>query len=139
MAKMIRDVMTSKPRTLDAKASLSEAASIMQKEDIGAVLVEEEGKVCGIVTDRDIVVRGIAEGKDTNSTSVKEICTEQLFALKPDDSVEDAIRLMRERAIRRVPVLEDGNAVGIVSLGDLAVERDERSVLGQVSAAPPNN
>ena len=82
---------------------------------------------------------GIAEGKDTNSTSVKEICTEQLFALKPDDSVEDAIRLMRERAIRRVPVLEDGNAVGIVSLGDLAVEQDERSVLGQVSAAPPNN
>jgi len=138
MARLIRDVMTSKPKMLASTATLAEAANIMRQDDIGGVLVEENGKPCGIVTDRDIVVRGIAAGKDPKSTPVKEVCSEKLVSVKPDDSVDEAVRLMRERAIRRVPVMDDGNPVGIVSLGDLAMERDQRSALGQVSSAPPN-
>lgn len=138
MARMIRDVMTKKPRMLGAKATMAEAARIMREDDIGGVMVEENGKICGIVTDRDLVVRGLAAGKNPDSTPLKEVCSSQVVTLKPDDSVDEAVRLMRERAIRRVPVMENGNMVGIVSLGDLAIERDERSVLGQMSAAPPN-
>ncbi len=138
MARLIRDVMTSGPRTLAATQTVGEAARIMRQDDIGDVLIEENGKPCGIVTDRDIVVRAIALGKNPDETPLKEICTKQLVSLKPDDSVDEAVRLMRERAIRRVPVMDDGKPIGIVSLGDLAVERDQRSVLGQVSAASPN-
>jgi CBS domain-containing protein len=138
MARLIRDVMTTKPRTLASSATLAEAATIMRQDDIGGVLVEENGKPCGIVTDRDLVVRGIAAGKDPKATPLKEVCSEKLISLEPDDSVDEAVRLMRERSIRRIPVLENGKMVGIVSLGDLALERDQRSVLGQVSAAPPN-
>lgn len=138
MARLIRDVMTSGPRTVAAKETVAEAARIMRNEDIGDVLVEEDGKPCGIVTDRDIVVRAIAIGKNPEETPIKEICSKQLVSLKPDDSVDEAVRVMRERAIRRIPVMDGGKPVGIVSLGDLAVERDQRSVLGQVSAAAPN-
>lgn len=138
MARLIRDVMTSGPRTLAATQTVAEAARIMRQDDIGDVLVDDNGKMCGIVTDRDIVVRAIAVGKDPDRTTLKEICSKQLVALKPDDSVDEAVRVMRERAVRRVPVMDSGKPIGIVSLGDLAVERDQRSVLGQVSAAAPN-
>lgn len=138
MARMIRDVMTSKPRMLASSATLAEAARIMRQEDIGDVLVEENGNPCGIVTDRDLVVRGIAAGKDPDETPLKEVCSMKLVSVKPDDSVDEAVRLMRERSVRRIPVMENGKTVGIVSLGDLAIERDQRSVLGQVSAAPPS-
>ncbi len=138
MARTIRDVMTPAPHTLAATQTVDEAARLMRDEDIGDVLIEEDGEPCGIVTDRDIVVRVIAIGKDPAETRLGEICSKQLAWLKPDDSVDSAVRLMRERAIRRVPVMDAGKTIGIVSLGDLAVERDQRSVLGQVSAAVPN-
>jgi CBS domain-containing protein len=138
MARSIRDVMTAQPKTLSASATLAEAARIMRQEDIGDVLVMDDGKPCGIVTDRDIVVRGIAAGKDPNQTPLKEVASQNVVTLEPDASVDEAIRLMRERAIRRIPIMEGNKPVGIVSLGDLAVDRDQRSVLGQVSAAAPN-
>lgn len=138
MARLIRDVMTAQPKCLDGTATLADAARAMRGADIGDVLVQEDGKTVGIVTDRDIVVRAIAAGRNPNETTLKDVCTGHLTCVGPDDTVDDAMRLMKQHAIRRVPVLEDGIAVGIVSLGDLAVERDERSVLGQVSAAPPN-
>ncbi len=138
MARLIRDVMTAKPKTLAGSATLAEAARVMRQEDIGDVLVVDDGKPCGIVTDRDIVVRGIAAGKDPGQTAVKDIASKDVVTLAPDDSIDEAIRLMREHAVRRIPVMESGKPVGIVSLGDLAVERDQRSVLGQVSAAPAN-
>ncbi len=138
MARMIRDLMTAKPKTLSPSATLAEAARIMRQEDIGGVLVVDDGKTCGILTDRDIVVRGIAAGKDPNSTSVGDVASKDVVAIEPDASVDEAVRLMRERAIRRIAVMDKGKPIGIVSLGDLAVDRDQRSVLGQVSAAPPN-
>jgi CBS domain-containing protein len=102
------------------------------------VVVIEHNQVCGIVTDRDIAVRIVAEEKDPAATALADICSHSLLTVKPSDKVEHAVRLMRTHAIRRLPVVEDGKAVGIVSLGDLAVERDPHSVLGEISAAPPD-
>jgi len=138
MARLIREVMTAEPKTLSPSATLAEAARIMRQDDIGGVLVVEDGKPCAIVTDRDIVVRGIAAGKDPNETKVSEVASKNMVTIGPDASIDEAVRLMRERAVRRIPVMEGGKPIGIVSLGDLAVERDEKSVLGQVSAAAPN-
>jgi CBS domain-containing protein len=101
-------------------------------------VVEEEGRAAGILTDRDIVVRAIAEGRDPGSTTVGEVCSSDLTTLTPDQSIDDAVRLMREHDVRRLPVVQDGRPVGIVSLGDLAVELDPDSALADISAAPPN-
>lgn len=101
-------------------------------------LIVQGGMLTGIVTDRDLVVRAIAEGRDATST-LGDIVSSEVVSITPTDSADDAIRLMRERALRRVPVVEDGRPVGIVSLGDLAGERDPRSVLGEISTAPPNH
>ena len=139
MAQTVQDVMTRNPRTLDAGASIQEAARIMRDEDIGDVIVTDGDQVCGIETDRDIVVRAVADGKDPSQTKLRDVASMQPTTISPQDSVDDAIRIMREKAVRRLPVCENGRAVGIVSLGDLAMERDEQSVLADVSAAPPNN
>ena len=138
MAQLVRDVMTPNPVTLPAMASLVEAALAMRDFDVGDVLVLENGQVCGIVTDRDIVVRGIAAGNYPATVTLGEICSRDLTTLSQTDRVEDAVSLMREKAIRRLPVVEGGKPVGIVSLGDLAVERDPHSALSDISAAPPN-
>ena len=137
MAESIRAVMTTDPQTIDASDTLVDAAKAMKDRDVGALIVTEQGTVTGIVTDRDIVVRAIAEEADPTTARVGDIATQELTALSPDDSVEDAIRAMRDQDVRRLPVVEDGNAVGIVSLGDLAVDRDPESVLADISAAPP--
>jgi CBS domain-containing protein len=110
----------------------------MRENDIGDVVVEKDGKLCGIVTDRDIVVRAIAEGKNVETTDLESICSRDVTSISPDESDDVAVRLMREKSIRRLPVVENRRVIGIVSLGDLAVEKDPRSVLGQVSAAKGN-
>lgn len=138
MAKTIRDLMTADPICLPASTPILETARQMRDNDIGDVVVEKGGKVCGIVTDRDIVVRAIAEGKNVETTNLESICSKDLTSLTPDQSDGDAVRLMREKSVRRLPVVENGKVVGIVSLGDLAVDKDPRSVLGQVSAAAGN-
>lgn len=138
MPTTVRDVMTSNPIVYPATASLAEAARGMREFDIGDVLVDLEGKV-GIVTDRDIVVRAVAEGLAPDSVSLGDICSEVLVKLAPSDTLEKAGQLMREYALRRVPVCDDGRAVGIVTLGDLAIERDGESVLAAISASPPND
>ena len=137
MAKTIKDAMSTKPASLPVSATVADAARQMRERDIGDVLVEQEGRLAGIVTDRDIVVRVMAEGRDVNS-KLGDIVSSEVVCITPADSADDAIRLMRERALRRVPVVENGRPVGIVSLGDLAEERDPRSVLGEISNAPPN-
>ncbi|MDX6724476.1 MAG: hypothetical protein QOD73_2880 [Solirubrobacteraceae bacterium] len=139
MAESIREVMTADPRTVDAGATLVEAAREMRDGDVGALIVVENGSVAGIVTDRDIVVRAIADGKDPGSTRVSDVATMNPVTLTVDQTVEDAIRTMREQDIRRIPVVQDGRAAGIVSLGDLAIERDTDSVLADISSEPPNN
>jgi CBS domain-containing protein len=137
MAKSIKDAMTTKPASLPASATVADAAQQMRELDIGDVLVEQEGRLAGIVTDRDIVVRAIAEGRDISS-KLGDIVSSEVVCITPAESADEAIRLMRERALRRVPVVENDRPVGIVSLGDLAEERDPRSVLGEISSAAPN-
>ena len=139
MARFVRDVMTDNPRTLDRGASATEAARLMKEHDVGAIVITGGDEVQGILTDRDIVVRGIAEGRSPDEIQVGDICTSDLASVGPDDSVEDAIRLIRDQHIRRVPVVDGGRPVGILSIGDLAVERDQQSALAEISAASPNN
>ena len=138
MTQPIRELMTPNPVSLPGTASVHEAARAMRDQDIGDVIVIENHQVCGIVTDRDIVTRTVAGAQDPTATTLADICSHALLTVTPTDSVEHAVRLMRTHAIRRLPVVEGGKAVGIVSLGDLAVERDPDSALGEISAAPPN-
>jgi CBS domain-containing protein len=138
MAQQIRELMTPNPIMLPGTASVHEAARAMRDAQIGDVIVIEHDQVCGIVTDRDIVVRTVAETRDPATTPLADICSHNLLTVTPTDSVEEAVRLMRTHAVRRLPVVDGGRAVGIVSLGDLAVERDPGSALGEISGAPPN-
>jgi CBS domain-containing protein len=138
MAQHIRELMTPNPVSMPGTASVHEAARAMRDQEIGVVIVIEHHQVCGIITDRDIAVRIVAEAKDPATTALADTCSHSLLTVTPTDSVEHAVRLMRTHTIRRLPVVEEGKAVGIVSLGDLAVERDPDSVLGEISAAPPD-
>jgi CBS domain-containing protein len=137
-AQTIRDVMTSSPTTLPKSASVLDAARTMRDSDIGDVIVMDNGQVCGIVTDRDVVIRTVAEGRNPSTTKLADICSQELTTVSPTDSVDQAVQLMRRKAVRRLPVVENGRAIGIVSLGDLAQERDPQSALGHISSAPPN-
>ena len=139
MAKQVRDLMNQKPIKVPRSSSLIDAARKMREAGVGAIVVEDDGKICGLITDRDIAIRAVAQGRDPNTTRVVDICSTELTTLSPNDDLDRAIDMMRKKAIRRVPVVDASNqAVGILSLGDLAMERDPRSVLGQISAAPPN-
>lgn len=136
----VREIMHTKLQNLSVNSSVFEAAQTMERAKTGDVLVtNDDGTLCGIVTDRDIVTRVLAQGKDPKGTSLSDICTRDCKTLEPNSSTDDAIRVMRENAIRRVPVVENQKAVGMISLGDLAVDRDPNSLLGQISAAAPNN
>ena len=130
--------MTTNPRTVNVDDTVLEAAQVMRDNDIGDVIVVEDGQVTGIVTDRDIVVRALAEGRDSESTPVGDIATTGIQAIEPKASVDDALRMMREHNIRRLPIVKNGRPVGIVSLGDLAVEREPDSTLADISAAAPD-
>ncbi|MDH2428465.1 CBS domain-containing protein [Sphaerisporangium sp. TRM90804] len=139
MNQTVRDVMTHRPVCLPADATVSKAARLMRDQAIGDVLVTKDDLLCGVVTDRDIVVRAVAEARDPESTPLGALCTNDLFTVRPDEDADEVVRLMREKAVRRVPVVEyDGRPVGIVSLGDMALERDPSSALSIISAAPPN-
>jgi CBS domain-containing protein len=139
MAQSIRDVMTDNPTVVTSETTIVEAAKSFANGDFGAVIVTDGEQVSGILTDRDITVRVVAEGRDPENTKVGEVCTKDVKTLSPDDSVEDAIELVRQEDVRRVPVVEGAKAVGIVAIGDLAVERDEDSALADISSASPNN
>jgi CBS domain-containing protein len=135
----IRNVMTRNVVCLSKDTSLADAARNMRSADIGDVVVSDNGTICGIVTDRDIVIRAVAAGRDPNATTLGEICSRAVLTVRPDDDVQHAIDLMRRNAVRRLPVVENGRPVGIVSLGDLAQARDPGSVLGALSSAPPQH
>jgi CBS domain-containing protein len=136
----IKDVMTKQIFSVHEDATIREVARLMRDQSIGDVLVTDaDGKLYGIITDRDVVVRAVAEGRDLDSVHAKEICSEHCVTLSPSSDVEEAVKLMRDKAIRRLPIVENDIAVGIVTIGDLAAQRDPRSALGQISAAAPNN
>jgi CBS domain-containing protein len=135
----MRDIMSPAPICMAPGESVFAAAKAMKQYGIGTVLVLTDGKLSGLVTDRDITVRVLAENRDPLTTRIGDICSSELAVLGPDDDLEQATRLVRERAVRRIPVLADGIPVGVVSIGDLALDEDATSAMSGVSSAPPNS
>jgi CBS domain-containing protein len=134
----VGEVMTADPISVRPGTSLAEVARLMRDADTGAMVVTDDaGRLTGLVTDRDIAVRAVAEGRDITTATVGDIATGDLATLAPSDTVDHAVRLMRQRAVRRLPVVENERPVGVVSIGDLAVERDADSALADISSAPP--
>jgi CBS domain-containing protein len=120
----VRDVMTTDIKSAQLDTTIEEIATMMRDGDVGAVPVLDDGELCGILTDRDIVVRCIAEGNDPAETTVEDILSEDLKTVSPNQNTEEAARLMAELQVRRLPVVEKGELVGMVSIGDLAVKSD---------------
>jgi CBS domain-containing protein len=139
MATKMRDIMSPAPVRMSAAEPVAAAARAMKQYGIGTVLVMADGRLSGLLTDRDIAVRVLAESRDPEMTCVGEICSTELAILGPDDDVEQATLLVRDRAVRRIPIVQDGTPVGVVSVGDLALERGEFSALSRVPAAPPTS
>ena len=139
MARTVEEIMTRDPRTVEIGDSLADAAREMRDGNIGDVIVTDGGRVAGIVTDRDIVVRAIAEGREPQRTTVADVCSSGPRTLEPGESVEVAAQVMGENSIRRLPVVTDGALVGVLSLGDLAKDRDAGPPLAEISAAPPTH
>src|SRR5687768_16905314 len=133
----VRDVMTTSPRTVPPDATLDRIAAIMRDDDTVFVPIVDGDSLQGAVTDRDIVIRAIADGKTPTECSAKEVATKQLSTISPDTDAAEAAREMRKAAVRRLAVVEGDHLVGVVSIGDLAIERDEESALADISAAQP--
>jgi len=132
MGQRIREVMTSNPSTIEPDKNVVEAARIMKQEDAGVVPVTENGRLTGMVTDRDIAIRVVAEGKDPQSTAVREVASTDLVTIDPQQDLDEALRLMAKHQVRRLPVVEeDGRLVGLVAQADVAREGDDTQT-GQV-------
>jgi CBS domain-containing protein len=125
----IRDVMTPNPRTVSPNDSIQSAARVMRDEDTGVVPVVDNGKPVGVITDRDIVVRAVADNRELNRP-VRDIVTTELVAVHPDMSVQEATELMSEHQVRRLPVIDNNRLVGIVSIGDIAVKEGKDGRVG---------
>lgn len=138
MASRIQDVMTREVAALPSDATARQAARLMKERAIGDVLVCDGDALRGIVTDRDLVIRCLAEDDRPGERPLGQICSGEPVTLSPDDDVDRAVELMRLHAVRRIPVVDGDRPVGVVSIGDLALERDEGSALADISAAPPN-
>lgn len=140
MPSTVRDVMTIDVQAVGRARSVADAARIMADNEIGDVIVlKDDGTLCGIVTDRDITLNTVAAGSDPNEQTVDEICSHSAVTVNLDSPTAEAAQLMRDHAVRRLPVTDGHDLVGIVSIGDLAVEMDRDSALGDISAAAPNN
>jgi CBS domain-containing protein len=124
-AMKVREIMTTEIRKATPDNTLIDIAAMMRDEDVGALPVVQDGELRGIVTDRDIVVRAIADGKDPSITTVQEVLSEDLESAEPDDDVEKAADVMASHQIRRLPVIQDGKLIGMVTLGDIAVKHEE--------------
>jgi CBS domain-containing protein len=128
MAKSVRDVMTPGVRTVRASQSLADAAEVMKGEDVGSVPVVEEGRLTGILTDRDIVTRAVAEQKDPRTVKVEEVVSDELVTVEPDQDLDEALALMARHQVRRLPVVEEGRLVGMLAQADVALEAKEKKV-----------
>ncbi len=139
MAQKVRELMA-EPISVPADATLVEAARLMRDAALGDLLITDGQRLRGVVTDRDIVVRGLAQDRSPADTTVADVGSTDLITVTPDDDIDTAILLMRAHAVRRLPVVEDGDVlVGLVSLGDAALERDDSSALADIVAAEPNS
>jgi len=132
MGQRIRDIMTSNPSTVEPDKTVVDAARIMKQEDAGVVPVTENGRLTGMVTDRDIAIRVVAEGRDPQSTPVREVASKDLVTVDPQQDLDEALRLMAQHQVRRLPVVEEaGRLVGVVAQADVARQADDTQT-GQV-------
>ena len=132
MGQSIRDLMTANPCSIDADKSVAYAAKMMRDEDVGLAPIVEGDKLIGTVTDRDIAVRVVAEDKDPNETTVREVASTNIVTIDPQQELDEALRLMAKHQVRRLPVVEeDGRLVGVVAQADVAREGDDAQT-GQV-------
>jgi CBS domain-containing protein len=129
MATKVRDVMTDRPFTVSPDTLITEVAEVMEREDIGSVPVLEGEQLAGMITDRDIVVRAIAKGKDPRGMPVREAWTREVLAVREDDDLSDAMKAMASYQVRRIPVVDDDNRlVGIIAQADVALEAKEKAI-----------
>ncbi|MEV5998212.1 CBS domain-containing protein [Streptomyces griseomycini] len=138
MAQQARDVMTIRPLAVGPGTGVQQVAAVMRDESIGAALVIDNGRLRGLGTDRDLTMRILADGGDVTGRTVGEACSSELVTVAPDDDIDRAVQLMHSEALHRLPVVDNGQPVGIIALDDLAEERDPDSALGNISAADPN-
>jgi CBS domain-containing protein len=126
MGQSIRDVMTSNPSTIDAEKSVAYAAKMMREEDVGLAPIVEGDKLIGMLTDRDIAIRVVAEGRDPDHVKVRDVASKQVVTIDPQQDLEEALRIMAKHQVRRLPVVEeDGKIVGVVAQADVAREGDD--------------
>ncbi|MGK2939936.1 MAG: CBS domain-containing protein [Solirubrobacteraceae bacterium] len=133
-----QDIMIRDPETVAPEAPLTEVAALMRDADTGMVPIVEGERLRGVVTDRDIVIRALAEGRDAEECAAGDICTAAAVTAAPGDDVSTIVRQMREADVRRIPVVQDQRVVGVISIGDLAIERDPTSALADISAGAPD-
>ena len=126
MAKSVRDAMTQDPRSIGASASVVEAARLMREQHIGALPVTEDERLVGMITDRDITTRVVAQSAAPETTSVGDVYSHDLISVEPDNGLDEALQLMARHQVRRLPVVENGRLVGIVSQADIALRENEK-------------
>jgi CBS domain-containing protein len=131
MAKKVRDLMTENPTCVSPSQSLAEAARILRDEDVGSLPVCEDDRVIGIVTDRDIVVRGVADGSDPRMVSVGDVASRNVRTVDPDENLDEALKVMASSQVRRLPVVENGRLVGVLAQADIA-ENDAGKKTGEL-------
>jgi CBS domain-containing protein len=125
----VRELMTDRPRAVTPDTPVSEAAQLMESEDVGALPVLDGEQLAGIVTDRDIVIRAVAREKDPKGMPVREVASKEVATIGPDDTLSDALKLMASAQVRRIPVVDEGNRlVGMLSQADVALEAKEKDV-----------
>jgi CBS domain-containing protein len=136
MAKLVRDAMTEDPRSIGASASVVEAARLMREGHIGSLPVTEDERLVGMITDRDITTRVVAESAVPETTSVGDVYSRDLISVEPDHDLEEALELMARHQVRRLPVVENGRLVGVVAQADIALKDNERTgeLVGAISA-----
>ena len=133
----VKDLMSTNISVVDISTPVSEVAKTMKTENIGSVPVCKNGKVVGIVTDRDIVIREIAEGKNIVASKAEDVMTKDVSTVSSSSDIHEAAQLMSDRQIRRLPVVDNGNLVGMLAIGDIAVRNklvdNAGEALGQIS------
>jgi CBS domain-containing protein len=136
MAKIVRDAMTEDPHSIGASASVVEAARLMREGHIGSLPVTEDEQLVGMITDRDITTRVVAESAAPETTSVGDVYSRDLISVEPDHDLEEALELMARHQVRRLPVVENGRLVGLVAQADIALKDNERTgeLVGAISA-----
>ena len=127
MPKSVRDTMTENPRTIGASASVVEAARLMREEHIGSLPITDDEQLVGMITDRDITTRVVAEAADPKTTPVGEVYSGDLISVGPDNDLDEALQLMSRHQVRRLPVVENGRLVGIVAQADIALRENEKT------------